>query len=400
MIFQSLGSNYSFNDILQALFGLGGKKTVHALEQTLAESFGGSVISIYKGREALAVGLGQISVKGKRMRVAIIGLTCYAVYQAIEAAGAEAVYIDVAKNSLNFTIEQLKKTYKKYPDVSAVIVQNTLGVPAPIFKIAEFCKKHDIILIEDLAHSLGAFYNSDNLAGTVGDMTVCSFGRDKIIDAVSGGGLIIRNEKLMSGKERITETDIKRSIAVRDRVYPLLSLLVRQNYDIGLGKLFHKSFTKLGFMQKATDISGAKPYHRIPGWNARMANNGIKNVHTDIKHRLEIAKIYAERLPVRMLVADMIDTMEHGTCLRFPILVDDRMGLIEDLRRYGVHISDTWYDSPVAPPRHLAKTNYKAGTCPNAEYLAEHLVNLPTHRGVSSAMARLICTRIENWQSK
>lgn len=399
MIFQSLGSNYSFNDILQALLGLGGKKAVQNLKLTLSESLGGPAIDLYKGREALTAALGQVPTKGKRMRVGIIGLTCYAVYQAVEAVGAEAVYIDVAKNSLNFTIEQLKKTYKKYPDISVVIVQNTLGVPAPIFKIAEFCKQHEIILIEDLAHSIGSFYNSDNLAGTVGDMTVCSFGRDKIVDAVSGGGLIIRNEKLLAGKERIKVSNIKRSIGVRDRLYPFLSSLVRQNYSIGLGKLFHKAFTKLGFMQKATDISGAKPFHRIPGWNARMALTGIKNVYTDIEHRFAIAKIYADRLPVRMLVPDMIGTMEHGTCLRFPIVVDDRAGLIEDLRRFGVHISDTWYDSPIAPPRHLAKTNYRAGTCPNAEYMAEHLVNLPTHRGVTSAMAKLICTRIEAWTS-
>ncbi|MCC7289160.1 DegT/DnrJ/EryC1/StrS aminotransferase family protein [bacterium] len=398
MIFQSLGSNYTFNDVLQALFGLGSKSDNKKLAKLLAERYGGEVRLFYKGREAMAVGLGALPVKGKK--VAILGFTCYAVYQAVESAGAEAVYIDLPSDSLNFTVDELQKACKKHKDIAAVIVQNTLGVPAPITKIAEFCRKHDVVLVEDLAHSIGARYSSGEEAGTVGDLVCLSFSRDKVIDAVSGGALVVRNEKLRAKVGDVAVRRLSKALGWRDRIYPLLATLVRQNYMIGLGKIFHAIFIRLGFMQKATDSSAANPAQQLPAWNARAALNCYSDLETNLNHRRLIATIYADNLPVRLLVGDVEAAVTRGTNLRFPIAVTDRDGLVADLKKFGIHVSDTWYDSPVAPPRHLSKTNYQTGDCPNAERLCDTIINLPTHIGVSKMMAKLICERIERWQSK
>jgi len=398
MIFQSLGSNYTGNDVLQAAFGLGSESDAKMLTNLLIERYGGDVQLFYKCREALAAGLDLVPYS--EPKVAIIGFTCYAVYQAVEAVGGEAIYIDQAKDSLNFTVAELQKVYKKHTDLSAVIVQNTLGVPAPIRKIREFCDKNDLILIEDLAHSIGAEYASGEEVGTVGDMTCLSFSRDKVVDAVSGGALVVRNKDLAKGMTSDRPKKLSKSIGWRDRIYPFLAMLVRANYFIGLGKVFHKIFIRLGYMQKATDVSGAIPPQAMPYWNARAALNGFSDLALRLNRRRKIARIYADNLPTDMLVSDAVSAIERGTNLRFPVVAEDRDSLIQNLRKFGVHVSDTWYDSPVAPPRHLEKTNYAVGACPNAEDMTKRIVNLPTHHGVSEAMAKLIAERIRSWHSQ
>jgi dTDP-4-amino-4,6-dideoxygalactose transaminase len=68
--------------------------------------------------------------------------------------------------------------------------------------------------------------------------------------------------------------------------------------------------------------------------------------------------------------------------------------LIAHLRARGIHVSDIWYDAPIAPKKCAARVSYKKGTCPNAEYTAEHILNLPTHINVSRKMAKKIAGEV------
>lgn len=183
-IFNSLGSNYDFNFVLKSLFSRGNDD----LKSFLENKYKGQVTLVYKGREAIELALGNIN---KGSLVGINDFTCIAVYEAVKKAGMEVEYLDIDKGELNFSAETLKKAV----NVKAVIIQNTLGYPCDIEKIAQICKEKKIILIEDLAHSIGTRYENGEEAGMVGDFVVLSFSQDKIIDAVSGGALISRINK-------------------------------------------------------------------------------------------------------------------------------------------------------------------------------------------------------------
>ena len=68
--------------------------------------------------------------------------------------------------------------------------------------------------------------------------------------------------------------------------------------------------------------------------------------------------------------------------------------LIAHLRTRGIHVSDTWYDAPIAPKKYADRIGYKKGTCPHAERLAERIVNLPTHINVSPMQAEKIAEEV------
>lgn len=184
-IFNSLGSNYNLGFVLKSLFLQNKKRYKTELEQYLSEEFKGKVLLTYKGRQAIEIALKLLNLP-KESCVAINGFTCFAVYEAVVNAGLAVDYIDIEKEDLNFSPVQLKNKLKENPKIKVVIIQNTLGYPSQVEEIAAICKENNIILIEDLAHSVG---------GKFGDFVVLSFSQDKLIDAVSGGALIIRNKK-------------------------------------------------------------------------------------------------------------------------------------------------------------------------------------------------------------
>ena len=392
-VFNSLGSNYTFPFALKTLFA-GGDKS-RELKEYLEKRYGGKVVLLYKGREAIELALTLIGFP-KGIKVAVNGFTCFAVYRAIEESGYTSIYIDIEKDSLNFTSETLLKELKKDPNIKVVIIQNTLGYPAEGEKIARICKERKVILIEDLAHSVGAKYESGTEAGTLGDFTVLSFSQDKMIDAVSGGALIIRNKKYQDKITKLKKLPLKQQII--DRMYPELTWKIRTYYPFFIGKLTHAFLKSMKLL--SAPMAGSGEPTALPGWYTVLAKLGFENLEENLNHRKEIAKMYSQTLKQEVLLNPHINQIEKSTNLRFPILVKNRISLISYLKKRGVYISDIWYDAPIAPKKYMEISDYSLGSCPNSEKISEMILNLPTHRNVSLEDSVKIAQGVNKWLSK
>lgn len=383
MIFNSLGSNYSFEFVLKALFASNNSKYEKELSILLSEKYRGKTILLYKGREAIKLAL-DITKLPEGSRVGVTGFTCYAVYKAIVDAGLKPVYLDIDR-SLNFSFETLRKN----KDLKVLIVQNTLGSPCDMGNIKDFCKKHNILLIEDLAHSVGTVYQNGIEAGLFGDFVALSFSQDKMIDSVSGGALVIRNKKYQKLADEIGYEKLDLKIQLKDKFYPLLTFLIRKLYPLGVGKVLHLVFKKFSFLsQPIADIENIK-FHKLPGWYCYLASFRFLRLDKDLRHRQEIASIYAKDLKKKIL--------SRSSNIRFPIFVGDRDKLIEYLKKYGIYVSDIWYDAPVSPRRYLKLTDYDKGECPKSEKVSEKIVNLPTHINVTAKDAKFISKKVNQW---
>jgi len=71
----------------------------------------------------------------------------------------------------------------------AFVLTHLYGQSAKIAEIAEICRTHGVILIEDAAESLGATFEGKH-TGTFGDFGIYSFNGNKII-TTSGGGMLV-----------------------------------------------------------------------------------------------------------------------------------------------------------------------------------------------------------------
>ncbi len=392
MVFNSLGSNYNLGFAFKALTAGNNQKDKAELLQLLESKYSGRAVLLYKAREAITLALRLLNLP-KGSAVAINGYTCYAVYKAIIDAGLTVEYLDIPEKGLNFTGDELNRALTKNSEIKVVMVQNTLGFVCGLEKIAEICKQNNLVLIEDLAHSVGAFYENGKEAGTVGDFTVLSFSQDKTIDGVSGGALIIRNEKYKNAnlppKESVS--DKQQSI---DGWYPMLTLIIRTTYGVGLGKAFHAFLKKINWLSLGLGSVDHIVLHELPVWYSGLILERFKNLEQELGHRREVAKIYFENLDSAVLLKT--GSVESSSALRFPISVYNRKGLIEHLRRQNIHVSDIWYDAPVAPAKFLHLSDYHS-QCPNSNRLSNDMLNLPTHINVSESIAKTITREINQW---
>lgn len=387
-IFNSLGSNYDFKYVLTSLFSIPTNKDKNILTEKIKNKFGGELKLFYKGRHAIEAGLKLLGLP-KRSYVAINGFTCFVVYKAIKNAGLSVEYLDIPSDNLNFSLDELQNKFSKNPKIKVVIIQNTLGYPSDIEKISKFCKKNDIILIEDLAHSLG---------GNYGDLICLSFSQDKIIDGVSGGALIIKNKNLIKN-ENLTELELKKinfSDALKDRLYPLFTYLIRKLYRVGLGKILHTFLKECSLLSKPVEKIQDTNLYGLTNWHLRMANLSFDQLETDIKHRQEIVLVYRQNIDKRVLFESLISNINKSSNIRFPIFVKNRESLISFLKSNGVYVSDIWYDAPIAPKKYLNQTDYEGG-CPNSEKMSKLILNLPTHKNVSRDDAFKISKLINQW---
>lgn len=102
------------------------------------------------------------------------------------------VFIDSEPNSYNMSPVALEKAFEKYTP-KAVIIVSLYGMPAEMDELLEICNKHNTVVIEDAAESLGATYKN-KLVGTFGKYNIISFNGNKIITTSGGGMLLTQNE--------------------------------------------------------------------------------------------------------------------------------------------------------------------------------------------------------------
>ena len=110
------------------------------------------------------------------------------------------VFIDTEYDTWNMDPIALEKAFEIYPDVKVVVVAHLYGTPGKIDEIKAICDKHNAVIIEDAAESLGATYKGKQ-TGTFGNYNCISFNGNKIITG-SSGGMLLTNSLDASNKAR------------------------------------------------------------------------------------------------------------------------------------------------------------------------------------------------------
>ncbi|HEV3409197.1 MAG TPA: lipopolysaccharide biosynthesis protein RfbH, partial [Chthoniobacterales bacterium] len=106
--------------------------------------------------------------------------------------GLVPVFIDNDPVTLNARVDQLEAAYNA-EKTKAVMMAHTLGNPFDLSAVTEFCKKHNLWLVEDNCDALGCRYDGQ-LTGTFGDLSTQSFYPPHHITLGEGGAVnIVKN---------------------------------------------------------------------------------------------------------------------------------------------------------------------------------------------------------------
>lgn len=162
-------------------------------------------VALSSGTSALhlAMKLAKIKVGDK---VFCSDMTFAATVNPVVYEGAIPVFIDTEYDTWNMDPKALEKAFEIYPDVKVVVVAHLYGTPGKIDEIKKICDKHNAIIIEDAAESLGATYKGKK-TGTFGKYNCISFNGNKIITGSSGGMLLTDDlEALNKAKKWSTQS--------------------------------------------------------------------------------------------------------------------------------------------------------------------------------------------------
>jgi len=347
-------------------------------------------ISFQNGRSALYAILSCLKI-GINDEVMLQAFTCVVVPNAIIATGAKPVYVDI-DNSLTLNPGNIEKKITK--KTKAIIVQHTFGIPADMDAIGNIAKKHNIIVIEDVAHTIGGTYKGKKL-GTFGAASIFSFGRDKAFSSVFGG-IAITSNKILGEKLQLFQQEKNYPSnfwIIRQLFYPVICFFILTFYHFfSIGKIFHFLFRKIHFLSFPVDQSEKKGtcfpknIKRFPNALANLAFLQVKKIETYNQQRKDFAEAYIKE--IKNLLRDTpstgsipIATVYEGKepLCRFPLLIKDKQKIKRYFAQQGMYIGD-WYNQAIDPAgTDFKKVSYTKGACPTAEELAANIINLPTH---------------------
>lgn len=342
-----LGLNAHGPKAFRTLFIRGRTRDLRELSEFLAGKFTGAPMLAKNGRSALAIALKSYFNGGDK--IIVCGFTCHAVYEAVVAAGMTPVFADIDEKDLNFDVETLSALLKSTTGRGAkgLIVQNTLGNAVDMEKIEKFAKEHDLLIIEDLAHSAGVKYFDGRLTGTVGAATALSFGKDKSINAISGGAVILRTpvKHEIEAPDKIPQF----SDYLRARFYPLFCAMCRGLNGVHLGGVLMRILIRIHFVERSAD-NRLDLKRRLPRFEARMALEQLKKLHK-----------------------------RGEPTLRDFYLVRDRAEVLQKLRGAGYFFDSFWYEKPVSPERYYKEVQFPEKKCPVAVRVSNEIINFPKY---------------------
>jgi len=360
-------------------------KGLRDVDAWFRETFGVKGTYLYNsGRTALLELLKACAI-GAGDEVIVQAFTCVAVPNSVIWSGATPVYADI-DGTLNIDPRSVES--KISAQTKAIIVQHTFGIPAEMDKILAIAKAHNLLLIEDCAHALGATYKGKAL-GTFGDAAFFSFGRDKVVSSVWGGAAIVnphsRKKDMASQLERQYGTlpTPSRSWVFRQLLHPIAFAVILPLYTSGIGKLLLVTLQKAGLL--SIPVYPQEKKARQPDiFPARYANGlaelliwQLQKLPMMIDTRRKNVREYAKAL--MKLSGDPKRTYRDGAAyLRFPVSVANPGSLIAKAKRNGVLLGN-WYHNVIDPiGTDFGAVSYTPGSCPRAEEAARHVINLPT----------------------
>ena len=369
------------------------ENSVNKFEEMVSEYHGGiNTVAMDSARSAFYLLLKAYEI-GPGDEVILPSFSCLVIANPVIWVGAKPVYVDIDKETFNLSLDDLKK--KLTNKTKIILVQHTFGLPVELEKVREIVG-NDVKIVEDIAHSLGGKYKGQKI-GTIGDASVATFGIEKVISCVRGGMALVKDDKIAEKIRNELESAphfslLRIKIALLN---PILWWLITPVYYVGVGKatigrafsfVAHK-LGIMGIMIEKCEYDTQKPSWlpaRMPSALTRLGMSQFKKLDRFNNHRREIAKIYEEKFG-----AYKVDQNTKHNYLRYPLLVEpeNRLKIYRNASKYHIVLGNWYKNILYAPDSSLAKLGYKKGDTPNAEWVSERIINLPTAINVNEGDA-------------
>lgn len=345
----------------------------------------------FRGRVALYAILKALGV-GRGDRVGMQAYTCIAVPEAVLAAGARPVFIDIESEGLNMDASAC--TAAMSSGIKAIIVQHTFGLPADVRAIQAVAGRHGIPVIEDCCHSLETQIAGRNV-GSFGIAGFYSFEWGKPLVAGVGGSAVTTDVELEAKLARDYAGYISPPHTLDFRIraqYLAYRLFFRPSFYWGTRRILG-NFSNTGLVDSnyhktyGEGESVEFKYRMIESAKSRL-ERALAEIPAGTAHSNKIVADYRRGIGNPLIGHIPVPPWASPVYARYPLRSPDKCRLLGAAEKCRVEIAG-WYATPVHPllQSEWKGVGYVAGSCPNAERACSEVVSLPTHRRVTQADA-------------
>lgn len=170
--------------------------------------------------------------------------------------GAKIVFADIDSRTMNLDPGCAEKAISE--KTKAIVVTHYGGVAADMEKFMQLAEKHNLLLIEDAAHCIGASWRGRHL-GTLGHLGALSFHSSKNIHCAEGGALLINDARLAERAAVLRDKGTNRS--------QFLSGQVEQYTWVDVGSSFTMSELNAAFLSAQLEELEKVNERRLQLWN-------------------------------------------------------------------------------------------------------------------------------------
>lgn len=293
-------------------------------------------------------------------------LTFAATSNAALYLGANVRFIDVDPNTGNINPMLIGEAIT---DKTKLIVPvDFTGLPADYDAIQEIATKHNLKIVADAAHSLGATYKG-RLVGALADATELSFHPVKPVTTAEGGAIVTNDA----------------SIAKRAAMFRTHGI-TKDPEDMATneGGWFYE-MQVLGFNYRITDVQCA------------LGVSQMKKLATFIARRRAIAKKYTEAFTDmnQIELPPMLEGIESGWHLYIIRVIDGdrRKALFDKLRELGLGVQVHYI--PVHYHPYYQQLGFEKGQFPVAEDYYARAISLPIFPKMSDNDVNSVIERVK-----
>jgi len=319
------------------------------------------VIAVGSGTDALHLAYLLADIK-KDDEVIVPVFTCTATNIPLLYIGAKPIFADINPATMNIELEHVESLIT--PKTKAIVCVDYGGYPCDYSNLIKICKKFDLKLISDAAHSIGTKYNG-KFACEYADFTIFSFQAIKTLTTGDGGALIIKDPNLLEKAKRLRWFGIDRTAK-----------------QMGI---WENDINEIGYKYQMTDIA------------ASLGIEALKISENIFDYRKKLFSRYKEKLlnikNIKLIGGDESENIDFCPWL-ITILTDKRLELMKYLRENNVESGQVHYRND-----RYSIFRTKRDSLPMMNKLEDKYLVLPLHMAMKEEQVDLICDIVSKFQN-
>lgn len=320
---------------------------VEQFENALEKVVGAPCIAVSSGTAALHSAYAAIGIEPGD-EIITPPLTFIATQATAALLGAKIIFADIKPDTGSIDPEKVLASIT--PRTKAVVAVDYAGHPADLLELRSIADNHNLILIEDAAHSIGSNYNGMPV-GSIADITTFSFFPTKNITTGEGGAVASTNPDLLRKARLFSRQGLIRN---------------HDEMELPIDGPWHQEVQNFGLNYRLPDILCALGVSQL----SRI--DEFKSIRNQIFDRYWTALSDIEEL-VLPTKYSYVDPMWHLYPLRVPI--SRRRELYLRLKEAGIGVQVNYLPAHMHPV--FLKKGFQEGDFPVSEEFYRSEISLP-----------------------